>query len=59
MDLPLPDSPTTPKISFFCKLKEMFFKIDEFPIVTLRFFTERMLEDFNFYKLIILKASSM
>jgi hypothetical protein len=37
----------------------MFFKIDEFSIVTLRFFTERILEDFNFYKLIILKASSM
>ena len=48
IDFPLPDSPTTPKISLFFKLKEIFFKMFEFEIEILKLFTERRILDFNF-----------
>jgi hypothetical protein len=42
------DSPTSPNISFFLSVNEIFFKIGELEIDTLRFLTERISVEFNF-----------
>jgi len=51
IDLPLPDSPTKPKISFFFNLKEMLFKIEIPEIERLSFLTTNKLDFFKIKRL--------